>query len=658
MNSFRFICATAAMLMVASAPKVYAERVVLTEHFGTSASTVDTSTWQATQAGMPRIQWRDENPKDAHAAGDQERQFVTTSEYGPAPVSVEFELSVWNVGKAGYNLFGFVTPDSIWKSQNGIAWKISSENGKVYAQPYTTCHEGTVPGWHERYRGKIEIPGHARLRIEWKPGVYGAFYLNDGLKDIMTVDIASMPLRFGTDVQSTSWAIDDVKISLLEPHEVEAMQARIEEAAANEFPNLCNSIGFDSKKEGAFYFIHITDTHIVESGVPAWGWPIHIENFRHCIKEISKLKPKPSFIVITGDLTAEGGDKQWQAFHQLVKEMEQSADVPVHMTLGNHDLHPEIFLRLFADRKLYYSFDLGAVRFIALHPYPDSSEPKDALSTCCLGPEQGSWFADRLAQFTGKTVVVFVHHPLLSGDFTTNDLLLDIQSSLRHIKAGTEIWAVSGHRHCDGLFQVLWGGHRPACSLTTPALCQSVTFRCFFVQDGRILKTATKSMDSPMRIDPPPAAWEEHTLFYPPEHPMLQFVNVPNDDKYMIDAKNCATTRAWRDVRGADAALAYRVPLPEGATHLGAYAIWEYQIEFSADGKEWQKMTSSSDPERPYECKMPQDWGRYYKLAIPIPEDLVEGRTLFIRFGDPTPGDKHWLGMESAVDWFCLLGTR
>jgi len=40
-------------------------------------------------------------------------------------------------------------------------------------------------------------------------------YLNGELKDTLTQDIAKVPMSFGTDVQGTSWAIDNMKISLL-----------------------------------------------------------------------------------------------------------------------------------------------------------------------------------------------------------------------------------------------------------------------------------------------------------------------------------------------------------------------------------------------------------------------------------------------------------
>lgn len=662
MKSRRFVFAMAAAIVTACVMKVSGERVVFTEDFGTSETPIDAARWQSTHAGMPRVQWPDGNPKDAHAAGDPKRQFVTTGEYGPAPVSVEFDLTVWNVAKSGYNLFGFVSPDSIWNSHNGIGWRITSENGRTYAQSYTTCHEGAVPGWHEHHRGKIEIPAHARLRIDWKPGVWAAFYLNGELREIMTLDIADVRLRFGTDVQSTAWTMDDVKVSLLEPHEEEAMLARIESATVNEFPSLCRRIGFDPNKEGAFYFIHITDPHIgqgrLDTQLGQVRLPRHTENFRRFAGAASRLRPKPAFVVITGDLTQDGTHEDWQAFRQLMSEMNASVDVPVYLILGNHDVNPGTFLSLFPGSKLHYSFDLGGVRFIALHPYPDSSGPRDALSYCALGVEQMAWLRNRVAEFKGKTVVVFVHHPLLSGDFTTNDLILDMQSALKSRKPGTEVWIVAGHRHCDGLFHVQLDEGLFAHNVITPDLALAVRFRYIFVQDGRILGMALKRLDSPIKLDPSPAAWAKHTLFYSPKQPILLFVNVPDDEGYLTEERNCTTARGWRDITGPEGALVYRVPVPEGATHLGVYAIWDYLVELSADGVAWRTVANSNDPERPFECKMPMDWGRYYKLAIPIPEDLVGSRTLSIRFRDPCPGDKHWLGMESAIDWFCFLGAR
>ncbi len=63
------------------------------------------------------------------------------------------------------------------------------------------------------------------------------------------------------------------------------------------------------------------------------------------------------------------------------------------------------------------------------------------------------WLSNKLAEFEGKSIVIFVHHPLLADDFTTNGMILDVQSSLKSRKPGTDIWLWGG----SGLFHSLLG---------------------------------------------------------------------------------------------------------------------------------------------------------------------------------------------------------
>lgn len=213
------IRACAASALVAAAAPICAAGPVFSDDFGTSTSKIDARKWEATEGRqMPCLDWWEARPNDAFATGSGGMQFVTIQTFGDAPVSAEFDLLLWNVVEDnGYSLFGFVTPDSIWQSNNAVAWRILRTEGKVYAMPYTTCHDGEVPGWHEHGGRLIEFAtgptARATLRIDWIPGVSAAFYLEGELKQTLKQEIVNAPMRFGTDVQTAIWGMDNVRIT-------------------------------------------------------------------------------------------------------------------------------------------------------------------------------------------------------------------------------------------------------------------------------------------------------------------------------------------------------------------------------------------------------------------------------------------------------------
>ena len=76
-----------------------------------------------------------------------------------------------------------------------------------------------------------------------------------------------------------------------------------------------------------FTFIHSSDTHF---GVGE-NHTINAEAFR----EITKLDPKPAFVVTTGDICEYGTDAEYEMYNQAVKEL---GDMPIYPTPGNHDV--------------------------------------------------------------------------------------------------------------------------------------------------------------------------------------------------------------------------------------------------------------------------------------------------------------------------------
>ena len=84
----------------------------------------------------------------------------------------------------------------------------------------------------------------------------------------------------------------------------------------------------------AFRFVHLTDMHVQ----PELG---AVEGFKQCIEAVNRLSPKPDFVITGGDLIMDAlavdeprMNLQWTLFDECMKGLE----LPVHHTIGNHDV--------------------------------------------------------------------------------------------------------------------------------------------------------------------------------------------------------------------------------------------------------------------------------------------------------------------------------
>jgi 3',5'-cyclic AMP phosphodiesterase CpdA len=141
-------------------------------------------------------------------------------------------------------------------------------------------------------------------------------------------------------------------------------------------------------------------------------------------------RPQPPEVLVTGgDLvmdiletgTAEA-DAQYALFDAALKDLR----VPMHHTMGNHDMlgvfeksglqpdHPKYGKKYFIDRvkqdHAYHSFDHEGWHFVIL----DSLGIEDRAYIGWVDEEQQRWLADDLAA-SAKPTVVFTHVPLWSN---------------------------------------------------------------------------------------------------------------------------------------------------------------------------------------------------------------------------------------------------
>src|SRR3984957_6104420 len=170
-----------------------------------------------------------------------------------------------------------------------------------------------------------------------------------------------------------------------------------------------------------FDFVFFTDTHIQPELDAGKGCDM-------CFRKIASLNP--DFAIMGGDhvFDANAVDRiRSNTVFDLYKTTEQSLRMPLHYTIGNHDVFgippasgvaptdPSYAKKMYEDRmgKTYYSFDHKGWHFIVL----DSIQPTDdRMWQALIDPPQLAWLKDDL-QRTGATTPVIdsVNSPLVSS---------------------------------------------------------------------------------------------------------------------------------------------------------------------------------------------------------------------------------------------------
>ncbi|MFQ6099561.1 MAG: metallophosphoesterase, partial [Armatimonadota bacterium] len=104
--------------------------------------------------------------------------------------------------------------------------------------------------------------------------------------------------------------------------------------------------------------------------------PVH---YRVC-KRI--LAARPDLVLHTGDLVDDGRrEEQWDTFFAATREL--TREVPMFVTLGNHEHESQQFFDLFVlpGNEVYYSFDYGDVHFVSLqNSGPDLTDREQQLA--------------------------------------------------------------------------------------------------------------------------------------------------------------------------------------------------------------------------------------------------------------------------------------
>ena len=182
--------------------------------------------------------------------------------------------------------------------------------------------------------------------------------------------------------------------------------------------------GADAKKDAAFSFVHITDTHIQpERGAVA--------GVKKAFAAVKALKEKPAFALIGGDIVMDAAAvdrKRTDLIYDLWQTAVADLGIPIYYSVGNHDVYaiggdaaipkdnPEwgkaMWQKRTGAKNRYDTFDFGGYRFVML----DSVQIAEGNKWWGeIDAEQMTWLDNLLRKTGDKQPVVFLTHiPVLT----------------------------------------------------------------------------------------------------------------------------------------------------------------------------------------------------------------------------------------------------
>jgi 3',5'-cyclic AMP phosphodiesterase CpdA len=144
------------------------------------------------------------------------------------------------------------------------------------------------------------------------------------------------------------------------------------------------------------------------------------DHLRAAVQQILALPKKPAAVIINGDLALSVGTAaDYAVVRELIAPL-RDAGIPVHLTLGNHDVR-DIFTQAFPEMKSASALkeprhngliDLPSTRLILLDTLDQTPGPAGKL-----GAEQIAWVLAKIDEVPGKQVILVGHHnPQVGGD--------------------------------------------------------------------------------------------------------------------------------------------------------------------------------------------------------------------------------------------------
>jgi 3',5'-cyclic AMP phosphodiesterase CpdA len=179
----------------------------------------------------------------------------------------------------------------------------------------------------------------------------------------------------------------------------------------------------------ALKFVVLSDLHLGPRGAAVNGLDTG-ERLSEGIATINRDHADADFVLIAGDLADRGEAEAYRHLHERLSDL----NLPVHITLGNHD-DRDTYLSVFgageddAEGRVSRAIDAGGYRVILL----DTSEPGLVGGRLCEG--RRGWLAARLDEAADRPVIVVQHHHAGRLSLPVDDIILEDAAGYREILA-------------------------------------------------------------------------------------------------------------------------------------------------------------------------------------------------------------------------------
>jgi 3',5'-cyclic AMP phosphodiesterase CpdA len=176
------------------------------------------------------------------------------------------------------------------------------------------------------------------------------------------------------------------------------------------------------------------------------------DHLRAAVAEVAALKTAPAGVFVNGDCAFDHGlPEDYATYSSLLKPLSE-AQLPIHMTLGNHD-NREVFWESLQGAKgssqPVASKHVSVIETARANWFLLDSLVVTKQTPGQLGDEQRAWLGKALDAHSQKPALIMLHHNLVPGanggkndGLLDTDELLSLVSAKRHVKA-----IVFGHTH-------------------------------------------------------------------------------------------------------------------------------------------------------------------------------------------------------------------
>jgi 3',5'-cyclic-AMP phosphodiesterase len=206
------------------------------------------------------------------------------------------------------------------------------------------------------------------------------------------------------------------------------------------------------------------------------------------IEAVRSLPNPVDAVVVSGDLTADGGAEDSLLARQLLDRLQ----VPVHVLPGNHDLRASLRgtfdLPGEGDDPIDYAVDVGEIRLVVL----DSTVPRQDPGA--FGPDQLSWLDAELSKEPERPTILAMHHPPLTTAVPEWDAI-NLPLSEREALAGV----VARHPQLRAII----GGHLHRVASSTLAGCPVLSAPSTYLQALPDLEPPDFEGEDVVWTDPP-----------------------------------------------------------------------------------------------------------------------------------------------------------